>query len=66
MTSPSTEVITLIVRLWFESSETDASASEWRGEIRHVPTGQFSYFRGLDGLVERIQAIIGQADGSSD
>ena len=50
--------VTLVVRLWFEGSEADPGAGEWRGEVKQVPSGRVFYFRGLDGLVERVRAVI--------
>lgn len=51
---------TLIVRLWPEPREMGGreGESEWRGEIRHVPSGAQAYFRGLDGLAATIRDII--------
>lgn len=50
--------VTLVVRLWFEGSETDPGTGEWRGEVKQVPSGRVFYFRGLDGLVDRVRAVI--------
>jgi hypothetical protein len=50
--------VTLVVRLWFEGSATDPAAGEWRGEVKQVPSGRVFYFRGLDGLVDRVRAVI--------
>jgi hypothetical protein len=58
MTKPTSDVITLVVRLWFEKSEVEPTASEWRGQLKHVPTGRVAHFRGLDGMVDRMLALI--------
>ena len=60
MTNRAPDAITLVVRLWFEESAADPAASEWRGEVKQVPSGRILYFRGLDGLVERVREVIAE------
>jgi hypothetical protein len=58
MTNRAPGAITLVVRLWFEGSEADPGAGEWRGEVKQVPSGRVFYFRGLEGLVERVREVV--------
>lgn len=44
------------VRLWPE--EVDAGQIEWRGEIRHVMSGDARYFRDWPTLVSHLQAML--------
>lgn len=54
---------TFIVRIWIEPRESAEAAEEWRGEIKHVPSGQILYFRHLDTLPATIQQFV---DGQSN
>lgn len=60
MTARAPGAVTLVVRLWFEGSDAEPAEGEWRGEVKQVPSGRVFYFRGLDGLVERVRAVIEQ------
>ncbi|RMD63724.1 hypothetical protein D6833_05335 [Candidatus Parcubacteria bacterium] len=44
------------VRLWPE--EVDAGQVEWRGEIRHVLSGDARYFRDWPTLIEHLVALL--------
>ncbi len=48
---PAPAASTFVVRLWPEPSVTEEGGFEWRGEIRHVTTGETRYFRRLSGLL---------------
>lgn len=57
------------VRLWPE--EVDAGQVEWRGEIRHVISGDARYFRDWPTLIEHLVAMLpaietGQADARDE
>ncbi len=41
-----------IVRVWCERGDGDSAASEWRGSIEHVQSGQRAFFRHLEATVE--------------
>jgi hypothetical protein len=47
---------TFVVRLWFEGAVGDAG--EWRGDVRHVPTGRSAAFRRLAGLGAVVEALL--------
>jgi hypothetical protein len=64
VTNARGQVITLVVRLWFERSEVDTEASEWRGEIKRVPSGEVSYFRGLADLSDHLRTIVSEQNGA--
>ncbi|HWK89763.1 MAG TPA: hypothetical protein VNP72_07200, partial [Longimicrobium sp.] len=55
-----------ILRVWLERS--DGEPGEWRGELKHVPSGETAFFRTLDGLqplLERLLAAGGTARGET-
>jgi len=39
--------VSFIVRIWSEGTSTDSGASEWRGSIEQVESGEKSYFHDL-------------------
>jgi hypothetical protein len=41
-----------VVRIWLEPREIEGASPEWRGRIEHVESGDRTYFRGLDKMVE--------------
>ena len=46
MTSDATQ--SFVLRVWRESGQH--GEAEWRGELRHVPTGRSAFFRTLEAL----------------
>ncbi len=44
---PDSQLFT--VRVWREP--TDDGGTEWRGKLRHVPSGEIRYFRGWAALI---------------
>ena len=55
--SPPTAILTL--RLWREPLGNDRS--EWRGEIKHLTTGETRYFRRWEEIVELLPAMLGSS-----
>jgi hypothetical protein len=41
-----------IVRIWCERGDEDAAHVEWRGSVEHVQTGERTFFRHLETVVE--------------
>lgn len=41
-----------IVRVWCEGGDANSAVSEWRGSIEHVQSGQRTFFRHLEAIVE--------------
>ncbi|QSX77002.1 hypothetical protein [Agrilutibacter solisilvae] len=41
-----------IVRIWCERGDGESAASEWRGSVEHVDSGQRVFFRHLDAVQE--------------
>lgn len=41
-----------IVRVWCERGDADSAIAEWRGSIEHVQSGQRTFFRHLEAIVE--------------
>ena len=60
MTNLASGAITLVVRLWFERSDAEPAAGEWRGEIKLVPSGRVVHFRGLEGMLDRVREVVEQ------
>ncbi len=56
--NPRTHVF--IVRLWNESLDQDTS--EWRGQVKHVPSGNTRYFLEWVALVEYLKAMLAGAE----
>lgn len=49
---------TLIVRIWPEPREIEGREGEWRGEVRHVPSGAVVFFRGLEALSGAVREMV--------
>lgn len=47
------EAHAFIVRIWREPREIDDAASEWRGMIEHVESGERRYFRECHGGLDQ-------------
>jgi hypothetical protein len=41
-----------IVRVWCERGDADSALSEWRGSVEHVQSGQRTFFRYLEAIIE--------------
>jgi hypothetical protein len=41
-----------IVRVWCERGNADSAVSEWRGSVEHVQSGQRTFFRHLEAIIE--------------
>jgi hypothetical protein len=41
-----------IVRVWCERGSADSAVSEWRGSVEHVQSGQRTFFRHLEAVIE--------------
>lgn len=52
--SNPSELFTL--RLWLE--ELGNGQQEWRGKIQHVLSGKVRYFRGLEGLTDKLEGLL--------
>ncbi len=50
MTSDPPAAQTFILRVWLERDDASLLPGEWRGELKHVPSGRAAYFRTLEGL----------------
>ena len=44
-----------IVRVWCERGDGDAVVTEWRGSVEHIQSGQRSFFRHLDAVLEFVR-----------
>ncbi|HEU0016094.1 MAG TPA: hypothetical protein VFQ45_20620 [Longimicrobium sp.] len=51
-----------ILRVWLEPA---GGTGEWRGELKHVPSGETSYFRTLEGLQPLLERMLARARGES-
>ena len=51
------QAVSFIVRIWLEPSQAE---NRWRGHIRHVQSGQDSYFQDLRRMREFMETIVGQ------
>lgn len=58
MTSHPPAAQTFIVRVWVEPGDAASQAGEWRGELKHVPSGRSAYFRTLEGLTPVLQRML--------
>lgn len=41
-----------IVRIWSERGDSTGAATEWRGSVEHVQSGQRAFFRHLESIIE--------------
>lgn len=57
MDPAGTRVHTFVVRIWLEPSRAQKDHCEWRGEVKHVLTGDVAYFRPLEELVNTIKKL---------
>ena len=51
-------VHTFVVKVWLEPSELAESQGEWRGEVRHVLSGETRYFRTLQNVAPSMQELL--------
>jgi hypothetical protein len=52
---------TFILRVWLERGNADPG--EWRGELKHVPSGECVYFRGFSALPPLLAHLLTGPDG---
>jgi hypothetical protein len=52
------------IRLWPE--DLGAGQAEWRGQVRHLPSGETRYFREWPALAAFMQAMLPDLDGSGE
>jgi hypothetical protein len=55
-----------IIKFIFERVSEDTSLLEWRGHIKHIPSGQSQYFRTLDGILKFILPYLEQIGAKSE
>lgn len=68
MTSHAPAAQTFILRMWLERDDAESLPGEWRGELKHVPSGHAAYFRTLEGLPPVLQRLLdgtAQAEGTA-
>jgi hypothetical protein len=61
MTTTQSEGHAFIVRVRREREGPGGNASEWRGEVIHVPSQRSISFQGLDQVVVVITALLAEA-----
>lgn len=44
-----------IVRVWCERGDGDAAITEWRGSVEHIQSGQRTFFRNLDAVIDFVR-----------
>lgn len=52
------------VRVWEEEIEVDAT--EWRGKVQLLPSGEVRYFREWEGLVPLLRAMLAELKRESE
>lgn len=57
MTPPAPPAQTFILRVWLEPAPAPGPG-EWRGELKHVPTGTTAYFRTFEGLPPLLHRLV--------
>jgi hypothetical protein len=53
---------TFIIRIWVEPREIEGTPVQWRGEIKHVPSGKTVFFQRLETLPERLEHLVHEAE----
>lgn len=43
-----------IVRIWLERREIEDASPEWRGFIKHLPSGEHRYLKDLQDIVDSV------------
>jgi hypothetical protein len=61
MADPEVQIFS--VRLW--SEKLGDGQREWRGQVRHVPSGETRYFREWEVLAAFMQAMLPDLDGGA-
>jgi hypothetical protein len=59
MTPPAPPAHSFILRVWLEPRQ-GAAPGEWRGELKHVPSGTTAYFRTFESLPPLLHRLVGQ------
>ena len=62
MADPEVQIFS--VRLW--SEKLGGGQFEWRGQVRHLGSGETRYFRTWPVLVAFVQAMLPEPDGGPD
>jgi hypothetical protein len=63
MTSHPPAAQSFVLRVWLERDDAASAPGEWRGELKHVPSGRSAYFRTLEGLPPVLLRLL---DGTRD
>ena len=45
------------VKIWLEANDSKPGEEEWRGEVRHLDTGEVVFFRRLSGFGDAVQRL---------
>lgn len=52
-----------MVRVWYE--QPGESKTEWRGQLKHVLSGEVRYFRNWTTLVEQMKLFLSKAENNA-
>jgi hypothetical protein len=55
-TNGEANLLSFVIRLWREDSDSDEQINTWRGHITPVPTGERHYFRNIGEIPDLILA----------
>ncbi len=69
MTSHAPAAQSFVLRVWLERDDAPSLPGEWRGELKHVPSGQSAYFRTLEGLPPVLRRLLdgtARAEGAQE
>lgn len=58
MTPHAPAAQSFILRVWLERDDASSTDGEWRGELKHVPSGRSAYFRTLQGLPPVLRRLL--------
>lgn len=65
MDPQSPAALTFILRLWLEKDDAGHAPGEWRGELKHVPSGRSAYFRTFDGIAGALHRLLHEVEQES-
>lgn len=66
MDAPEGRAHSVLLKLWFEPSALPDDESEWRGEVRHLVSGESTYFRRLAGIAGAVEEVLRRAPDPAD
>lgn len=64
--APEGGVHSFLLKVWFEPSESSDEEPEWRGEVKHLLSGETVHFRRLTGISGAVEDALSRTPEPPD